>query len=153
MTRAVIALLVLTLTLAACASARDSRLNPRNWFSRSTSEPTLGPVRDTTDNRPLVASITGLVIEATSTGAIVRAEALMPVAGYWDPELVPENNARPVDGVITYRFVAARPRPAVQVAATAPRTLTAAATLSVIQLEQIREVVVIGAENTRRARR
>jgi hypothetical protein len=152
-TRTVIATMVLILTLTACGSARDSRLNPRNWFNRSTSEPTLGPVRSTEDTRPLVASVTGLVIEPTSTGAIIRAEALMPTAGWWDAELVPENNARPMDGVVTYRFVAARPRPAVPVAATAPRTLVAAATLSMIQLESIREVVVIGAENTRRARR
>jgi hypothetical protein len=152
-TRAVSALLVLTLTLAACGGFRDSRVNPRNWFSGSTSEPTLGPTGNTTDNRALVATVSGLVIEPTSTGAIIRAEAVMPSAGWWDAELVPENNARPVDGVVTYRFVAARPRQAVTVAAQAPRTLTAATTLSVIQLETIREVVVVGAENTRRARR
>lgn len=153
MTRTLSALLVLTLTLAACGGFRDSRVNPRNWFSGSSSEPTLGPTADTTDNRPVVPMVSALVIEPTSSGAIVRAEAVMPSAGWWDAELIAENNARPVDGVMTYRFVAARPRRAVAVAAQGPRTLSAAATLSVIQLEQVREVVVIGAENTRRARR
>jgi len=153
MIRLIAAFMVLTLTLAACGSMRDSRVNPRNWFNRSASEPTLGPVRDTQDRRPLVPEVTALTIERTSTGAIVRAEAVMPTAGYWDAELVPENNARPRDGVISYRFVAARPRTPVPVAPAGPRTITAAATLSVFDLEQINEVAVIGERNTRRARR
>jgi hypothetical protein len=150
MTRALTLLTVLTLVLAGCG---DSRLNPRNWFDRSQAEPTLGPVSTTEDRRPLVPSITELTIERTSTGAIVRAAALMPTAGYWDPELVAENNGRPRDGVMTYRFVAARPRQAVTVPSPGPRTLVAAATLSIYDMEQVREVVVIGAETTRRARR
>ena len=153
MTRVLILLTLAALTLSACGGARDSRLNPMNWFSRSQAEPTLGPVRETTDRRPLVPNVASLVIERTSTGAIVRAEAVMPTAGYWDAELVAENNGRPVDGVLTYRFVAARPRQGVQVAADAPRTLVVAAPLSVFDLEVVREVVVQGAEGSRRARR
>jgi len=153
MTRALIALMVLTLTLAACGGFRDSRVNPRNWFARSTDEPTLGPTRATTDTRPLVPQVNTMVIERTSTGAIVRAEAVMPTAGWWNAALVPENHGRPVDGVMSYRFVAARPREPVSVAQAAPRTISAAAVLSVYDLEVISEVVVIGAENTRRARR
>lgn len=150
MTRALTLLIALTLVLAACG---DSRLNPRNWFDRSQAEPTLGPTGETEDRRPLVPNITGLTIERTSSGAIVRAEALMATAGYWDPELVVENNGRAVDGVMTYRFVAARPRQPVTVQSPGPRTLVAAATLTVYDLETVREVVVIGAETTRRARR
>jgi hypothetical protein len=150
MMRAIALLTVLTLALAACG---ESRLNPRNWFARSTEQPTLGPIASTIDRRPLVPQVTALTIEPTSTGAIVRAEALMPTAGWWDPELVPENNGRPRDGVMTYRFVAARPRNGLAVEGTGPRTLVAAANLSIYDLEQIREVVVIGAQTTRRARR
>jgi len=153
MTRPIALLIVAALVLAACGGIRDSRLNPRNWFSASTQEPTLGPVRATLDRRPLVPAVTTLLIERTSTGAIVRAEAVMPTAGYFEPELVAENNGRPVDGVLTYRFVAARPRQGVQVAADAPRTLTAAAVLSVFDLEVVREIVVVGEQGSRRARR
>jgi len=152
MTRALIALMVLTLTLAACGTMRDSRMNPRNWFGRAGAEPSLGPVAQD-DRRPLVPSVSELTIERTSTGAIVRAEALMPEAGWWDPALIAENNGRPVDGVLTYRFVAARPRTPVAVTAAAPRRLVAAATLSNFDLELVREVVVTGAGNAMRARR
>ncbi len=150
MTRALTLFLVLTLTLAACG---QSRLNPRTWFARSAAEPTLGPTRAVEDRRPLVPNVTDLTIERTSTGAIVRATALMPTAGYWDAELVPENAGRPRDGVMTYRFVAARPRAAVRVDSPGPRTLTAAAVLTSYDLEVVREVAVVGAETTRRARR
>ena len=150
MIRALTVLMVSTLVLAACG---ESRLNPRTWFAASTAEPTLGPTQSTVDRRPLVPAITDLTIERTSTGAIVRATALMPQAGYWDAELVPENAGRPRDGVMTYRFVAARPRSGVQVAGTGPRSLTAAAVLTVFDMEVVREVVVVGAETTRRARR
>lgn len=146
-------LLVAALILAACGGMRDSRLNPRNWFSGSQAEPTLGPVASTVDRRPLVPAVSALVIDRTSTGAIVRAEAVMPTAGYFEPELVAENNGRPVDGVLTYRFVAARPRQGVQVTADAPRTLTAAAVLTAFDLEVVQEVVVVGETGSRRARR
>ena len=153
MTRSVSALLVASLVLAACGGLRDSRVNPLNWFGAGSSEPTLGPTRADNDRRQLVPQVSALTVERTSTGAIVRAEAVMPTAGYWDVALIPENHGRPRDGVMTYRFVAASPREPVSVAAAAPRTITAAAVLSVYDLEVIREIVVIGAQNTRRTRR
>lgn len=148
--RALALLTVVALTLAACGS---SRLNPLNWFSRSSSAPTLGETWIDLDRRPPVPDVTALTIERTATGAIVRAEAVMPTAGYWDPALIPENGGRPVDGVLTYRFVAAPPRTPIAVNSEAPRTLTAAAVLTNFDLEVVREVVVVGARTTRRSRR
>lgn len=153
MIRAVSTLLVTGLILTACGGLRDSRANPLNWFGRGTSEPTLGPTRAQDDRRPLVPQVSALTVERTSTGAIVRAEAVMPTAGYWNVALIPENRGRPRDGVMSYRFVASPPREPVALAAAAPRTITAAATLSIFDLEVIREIEVIGAQNTRRTRR
>lgn len=153
MIRALIALLVLSLTLSACGTLRTSRVNPFNWFSRSTEGPALGQTGAAADTRPLVPQVDTLVIERTSTGAIVRAEAVMPVAGWWDAALIAENHGRPVDGVMTYRFVAARPVEPVSVTSAAARTISAAAVLSVFDLEVVTEVVVTGAGNSRRARR
>lgn len=154
MPRALALLMVLSLTLAACGGFRDSRVNPRNWFGgSSSSEPTLGPNRSLLDDRPLVPQVSALSVERTSSGAIVRAEAVMPTAGYFRPALVAENDGRPRDGVITYRFVAEPPVEPVSVNAPGARTISAAATLSSFDLEVIREVVVVGAQNTRRTRR
>lgn len=154
MPRTVAFLMVLSLTLAACGGFRDSRVNPRNWFGGgSSSEPTLGPSRSLEDSRPLVPQVSSLSVERSSSGAIVRAEAVMPTAGYFRPALIAENGGRPRDGVITYRFVAEPPVEPVSVNAPVARTISAAATLSVFDLELIREVVVVGAQNTRRTRR
>ena len=82
------------LALAGCGGFRDSRINPRNWFGRSTSR-----ARDTaaasTGGNPLIPEddesifrrrnreevypgtpvdqITALAVERTSDGAIIRA--------------------------------------------------------------------------------
>lgn len=150
------ALLVATLLVTGCNTVRDSRFNPRNWFGQTEeADPRgdLGPTNTTVDHRPLVPNVGEMRIERTSSGAIIRAEAVMPTAGWWDAELVPENEGRPVDGVLTLRFVAAAPRDAVATQSVRGRTITAAYTLSNAQLDVIGSIVVTGQENSRRTRR
>lgn len=153
------ALLVTTMVLAGCGAVRDSRVNPLNWFGESRSEARssgradLGPTSAGVDNRPLVPQVTAMSIERTSSGAIVRAEAVMPSAGWWDPQLMAENFGRAPGGVLTFRFVAAAPRTPVAVPNPAARTITAAVALTQAQLDTASEVVVVGAENSRSARR
>lgn len=132
-----------------------SRLNPRNWFSRSREEerPDLGPISDTTDNRAMVAVITGLSVEPTSTGAIVRAEGQTPTPGWWDVELIAESAGVPVDGVLTYRMVAAAPREVLQTPNDSARTVIAAVAIPQSTLELLSAVVVVGETNSRRSRR
>ncbi len=154
MTRPLIAALALTMLLSACGTIRESRFNPLNWFGGSRSEPaTLGPTTAVVDNRALVAQVTALAIERTSTGAIVRAEGLTPTQGWWDAELVPQTSLRPIDGVVVYEFRIASPGRATRVSTPQSRSVTVATTLNQAQLDEIREVVVVGAENQRRVRR
>jgi hypothetical protein len=153
MKRATLIVMCSVLVLGACGNVRDSRLNPRNWFSASTSEPTLGPTAQVQDFRPAVPQVASLAIERTSSGALVRASAVMPSGGWWDAELIPENNGRPVNGVLTYRFVAAAPRTPVQASSERARTITAAATISSFTLDEVTSVVVRGDQNQRSARR
>ncbi|MCB1360537.1 MAG: hypothetical protein H6899_05800 [Rhodobacter sp.] len=150
-----VALLAISLSLSACGRVRESRLNPMNWFGGSQEETSapLGPVSDSVDHRPLVPQINAMTIERTSSGAIVRAEAVMPAAGWWDAELVPENFGRPTNGTLTFRFVAAAPVEPVAETNAAARTLTAVYTLTQAQLDTTAEVVVTGETNSRRARR
>lgn len=149
-------LLVATLAVSGCGGFRESRMNPRNWFGSSSEDtrPELGPVSDVIDGRPLVPAVTAMTIESTSSGAIVRAEALMPSDGWWDAQLLPENYGRPVGGVLTFRFVAAAPSAPVPGPNTeATRTITAVAALTQAQLETASEIVVVGETNSRRSRR
>ena len=154
MTRPLLAALALTMALSACGTIRDSRFNPFNWFGPSRSEPTtLGPIASTVDNRALVAQVTQLAIERTSTGAIVRAEGLTPTQGWWDAELVPQTSLRPIDGVVVYEFRISSPGRETRVSTPQSRSVTVAANLSEAQLDTIREIVVIGSQNQRRIRR
>jgi hypothetical protein len=154
MTRPLIAALALTMLVSACGTVRDSRLNPFNWFGGSRSAPvSLGPSDLVVDNRPLVAQVTTLAIERTPTGAIVRAEGLTPTQGWWDGELVPQTSLRPIDGVVVYHFRIAAPGRTTRVSTPQSRSVSVATTLSQAQLETIREVVVVGAENQLGVRR
>ena len=147
-------ILVASLALGGCATVRESRMNPMNWFgsSREEARPTLGETGAVEDRRPLVASVSALSIERTSSGAIVRAEAVMPSVGWWDAELVPENFGRPQGGTLTFRFVAAAPVQPVAGSETA-RTISAVYALTQAQLDTTSDVVVVGEANSRRARR
>ena len=146
-------LLACALLLAGCGSARESRMNPFNWFGSSREGPQLGEISTVQDNRPAVEQITALSVERTSSGALVRAEGLVPTLGWWDAELVAENHGRPVDGVMTYRFVAAAPRTPQPTGSVRARTIVAAVPISEIMLEQTARVVVAGATNSRSIRR
>ncbi|MCV2870399.1 hypothetical protein OEW28_17435 [Defluviimonas sp. WL0002] len=152
----IIMAVAVALSLAGCATIRDSRLNPFNWFGRS--EETSVQVPETAsgipnDPRLLVAQVTALEVARMPGGAIVRATGLPPTQGWWKAELVAENGGDPVDGVMTYRFVLAPPVEAQPASTTQSREVTAAAYLSNVKLEQIRTVVVIGETNSRSSRR
>lgn len=148
-------LVIASLALAGCGGVRQSRLNPMNWFgeSRAEARSSLGQTSSMIDNRPLVPQVSAMTIERTSSGALVRAEAVMPSAGWWDPSLEAENFGRPQNGVLTFRFVAAAPRSPVAVPGEGARTITAVVALTQAQLDTTAEIVVLGAQNSRRARR
>jgi hypothetical protein len=79
-------ILSLCLSLAACG---ESRLNPMNWFGGDREERiAVTEIATPTDPRPLVAEVTGLSIEATTSGAILTATALAEATGYWQPGLI-----------------------------------------------------------------
>ncbi|MCC5987248.1 MAG: hypothetical protein JJT95_06160 [Pararhodobacter sp.] len=77
-----VVLLAAALVLAGCGQVRDSRANPFNWFGGSSAGPQLGEIRPRDDSRPLVAQVTALSVEPTSSGALVSAEGLVPTPGW-----------------------------------------------------------------------
>jgi hypothetical protein len=154
------ALAALTL-LGACGAVRESRLNPFNWFGRSEArEPTLAPAQGygpaVTDDRALVDQVTLLAIERIPGGAILRAAGLPPTQGWWDAELVAEEDAdgtAPEPGVLAFRFVVAAPRSPQPASTPVSREVTVATYLSDIRLRDIRQIVVRGGRNERVIRR
>ncbi|MFZ1728405.1 MAG: hypothetical protein WBO29_07745 [Albidovulum sp.] len=152
----ILALMLAALTLTSCGRIRESRiLNPFNWFGRS-QESQVVAVADPNviaDGRLLVAQVTELEIARQPGGAIVRASGLPPTQGWWNTELIADNDGQPVDGVLTYRFVIAKPIGQTRVSTPQSRELTVATYLSDIKLAEVRQIVVLGAENSRSVRR
>ncbi len=149
MRKPLIPLLAVLMVLGACGTVRESRLNPFNWFGRSTEAAAVAPseVGTTADTRALVASVTALTVEATPGGAIIRAIGIPPTQGFWDGALVREASDR--DDELRYRFVLAPP-PVPRPAGThLSREVTVATYASDIRLDGIRRITVVGAGNAR----
>lgn len=154
MSRHAIAALTVLSLLAACGSVGASRFNPANWFSGS--EETLVPpggFPEMTDRRPMVAEVTELAVERFPGGAIIRATGLPPTQGWWDAELVPENEGEAVNGTLSFRFVVAPPIARKPQGTPISREVTAAYYASDFRLDGVRSIIVTGQSGARSARR
>lgn len=194
MRHTVVIVILSSLLLSACGGGlRESRLNPANWFGRSTSAETEPGTVRTADGRvqevnpligeraqsqlvaanrktvsnsgsifdrnkeevyrgTLVDQVTDLEIERTATGAIVRAIGVTSRQGAFDVRLIPLNQGVPVDGVLTYEFLALQPINTAQ-GPLHTRKIQAAQPISKADLEEIRAIRVIAKRNTRSSQR
>ncbi|GAB4382291.1 hypothetical protein [Albidovulum sp.] len=153
MRKPVVALACAALVLSGCATIRESRLNPFNWFGKSREQAVTVAPATPEDGRQLVAEVIALDVSRNPGGAIVTATGLPPRQGYWSAELVPENGGEPVDGVLTYRFLVAEPIGETRISTPRSREVTAARFISNARLEGVRQIVVLGLKNSRVSRR
>lgn len=153
--RLISSVLVLTL-VSGCSGWSDSRLNPGNWFGGQSVPDTLVPVeaQAVTDSRPLVAQVTGVAVEPTPGGVILRAVGLPPTQGYWQGALVSQNpDLVPEDGVLSFQFRVAPPPAPAPVGSPATREVVVGVFLSRQDLQGVTQLRVIGAGNERSVRR
>ena len=105
-------ILCAVIAVTGCARVADTRMNPLNWFEKSTSAPLtasgkirpLVPTNRATrvvDGRGAIQSVTGLAIEKTPNGAIVRATGIASTQGQFNAQLVSVSNE---GGVLTLAF-------------------------------------------------
>lgn len=143
------------LILGGCATVRDSRLNPFNWFGGSTETTVaVAPGRiAVADPRPLVDLVVEMNVERTPGGAIVQATGRPPRQGYWMAELVQLPGTPGENGVLVYDFRVARPDGPTRVGTEPSREVTAGAFLSDQDLAAVRSIVVRGTLNQRQANR
>lgn len=154
------------LVLASCGSVRDSRLNPMNWFGRSTSEPvaseTVNPLipprrasifraeKDTSYKGWLVGEVSELQVERRPGGAIIHATGISDYQGPYDLKLV-KLDAETGEGTLTYELKAYQPQG--RVGTDWSRTVSAAVWLTDNDLAGISTIRVKAARNIRTARR
>lgn len=149
------ACLAAMLLLASCASVSQSRLNPFNWFGASQPETLVpaGGYRVAQDSRPLVGTVSEMVVEQIPGGALVRASGIPDTQGYWAAELVPEHDMLPRDGVLSFRSVAAPPITPKPAGTESSRQITAAIFVPTPRLQDVQVITVRGAQTQRSARR
>ncbi len=161
------ALLLSTLVLTGCATVRDSRVNPFNWFGKARSAPIAqssaqaNPLIPQTSSifsrkrnsnavyngRP-VDQITDLTIERVPGGILLRATGLAARQGLYDVQLVPQNKDElPVDGVLTYRLEGGEPASQTPIGAAATREVIVARTLTDQQLAEVHTIRIEGQRN------
>ncbi len=162
-------------TLVGCGGFRDSRINPRNWFGRSTAGPREATATSAEGGNPLIPDredsifrrsnredvyqgtpvdqITALAVERTGDGAIIRATARTERQGAFDIRLVPEQPMdAPVSGVLSFEMQAIQPSDTPQGPARS-RQVQAGVFVSNQTLEQVTQVRVRGLRNERVSRR
>ena len=148
--------LSLILLVAGCGRVGESRLNPFNWFGQDESQATtIAPeaVVDP-DARVLVATVSELTVLRRPGGIIVSARSVPPAQGWFDAALVPTTlGSQPLDGVLSYTFEARPPETATRISTEASRELIVGRFISEFDLAGVREIHVIGAENTQVSRR
>ena len=142
-------LLLSALLVTGCAS----KFNPFNWFKRSTNETVQVSPGQVLDTRGLVDQVTSLQIEQTNGGAIIHAVGLPPSQGYWDAELVAENDEKPVKGVLTYRFRIEKPYEFKRASTPTSREVVVGHFVSNIKLQGVTSIRVLGTKNARSSRR
>lgn len=144
------------MVVAGCATVRDSRVNPFNWFSAA--RPTAGAAVSATgtatgrtDGRVLVAQVSSLHIERASGGAILRAVGLPATQGWYQARLTPAADSTPDN--LVYDFVLAAPVAVTRAGSPASREIQVATFISEAALEGVRSLTVRGATNGLTTRR
>ena len=160
--------------LAGCSGFRQSRINPRNWFGRSSARPReaaasadgsnpliperedsifrRGPREEVYAGTP-VDQITALTVERTSDGAIIRVTGQTLRQGAFDVRLIPEHDEdAPVGGVLSYELRAVQPSDTPQGPART-RQVQAGVLVTNQTLERVTAVRVRGLRNERVSQR
>jgi hypothetical protein len=167
-------LLIGSLTLGACSSWRDSRVNPSNWFNRSEpaavnvdTEGTVNPLlpsegtsegifspSEPVDGSVPITKLTAMRVEKTNAGAIIYATGVAQRQGAFDAVLRrnrSEENTK--NGVLSYTFRVVYPEDATPQGDEASRTIHDAATVTNETLEGIRLIRVTSERNALESRR
>lgn len=157
MHKTLFAALATAMILSGCATVRESKINPFNWFGKDAEEEEIvvtGYVEnDVVDDRPLVNRILSMKVDRAPGGAIVSAVGLPPYQGYWLPELVAENDGKPVNGVLTLQFRAYPAATATPSGTDSSREITVGTFLSDQDLDGVRSIVILGVTNKQTSRR
>ncbi len=142
-------ILSLVVGLGACSGGK--------WFAGGGNDGIVlfpdGRPAEAADPRPLVERVTSLKVRRTPAGALLEVVGLPPRIGYWNGELVPDNDERPVDGVLSYSFRISEPPGPTPAGTPYARRVFVGHMIPNARLAGVRQIRVTGAQNAMVARR
>lgn len=168
-------LIIAMLTLTACGSWRDSRVNPSNWFGSSKSVKSETPPDpnaadalvpktregsglfsrpDAEDTSVPIAKIDELRIEPIPSGAIIYSSGTALRQGAYNARLVSVNSEENKEkGILEFVFRVNYPNSETLQGSERTRMVSDAINVSTQNLEGIRLIRVVGQQNTLESRR
>ena len=151
-TKNLIAAVAALTVLSGCAQISESRFNPLNWFGGSSEEATtlagdISKYQGPPDTSVQIAELVSMKVDRMPGGAIITAEGVAPIQGFWEPKLVVADSEDP--GTITLDFRIQRPFRQHPAGAVPTRTVSAGAFLSDAKLRNVNRIIVRGASTQR----
>lgn len=148
-----VAVAAAAMMVAGCATVRDSRVNPLNWFGSSQERAIVEAVEKTgrTDGRVRVQELTELHIERATGGVIVRAKGVPLTQGRYHAELsqIPGGD----EGELAFEFLIKEPEAEQRASTPISREITVATFVNNYRLETARTITVRAASNARSSNR
>ncbi len=165
-------LVISSLVLSSCGRLRDSRMNPGNWFSKSSSQSVSSTTSNPSEANPLIPEqssilkrdkrevylgtpvdqITDVKVERIPSGALIRVTGISRQQGAHEVRLTSDHGGDPVDGVLTFTLKALQPTTTPQ-GSQLRRTIHAARFVSNNDLDNTRTIRIVGERNVHTTRR
>ena len=99
--------------------------------------------------RELVAYVSAVRADINPDGIILIATGLPESQGYWDAQLVSLNDEVPVNGVLSYEFVAAKPLESIGIGSPESREIVVGRSIGKRKLGGVTSIRVLSASNVR----
>ena len=101
------------------------------------------------EERELVAYVSAVRADINPNGVILVATGLPDSQGYWNAQLVSLNDELPVNGVLSYEFVAAKPAEPMDAGSPESREVVVGRSISNRKLRGVSGIRVVSASNVR----
>ena len=145
--RKLILSLPLLCVVAACGNARTNPFAADSDEDRNRMQVLEQQVA--ADDRELVAHVSAVRADINPNGVILVATGLPESQGYWDAQLVSLNDELPVNGVLSYEFVAVKPAEPTDAGSPESREVVVGRTISNRKLRGVSGIRVVSASNAR----
>ena len=139
--------LLLVCVIAACSNSRSNPFSGESREERNRMQ--VLEERASAEDRELVAHVSAARADSNPDGVILIATGLPETQGYWNAQLVPLNDEFPVEGVLSYEFVVAKPEDSNSVGTPESREIVVGRKIGNRKLRGVSGIRIVSASNVR----